>query len=525
MSQSSVEGAAAGSGALTCSPRNDGPAFSADETRGRLADLPAQPGPLLTLMEAPAGDPDAIVKALEHAPALAGRVLAVTNSANTGLVQPIESLPRAVIHLGASRSKAIALSHALATITDQLPVSDALMDRWWRSALTKAAAARRAADAIDPPAAELAYGRALVQDLGLPLLMALDEPFYEALLAEPASDQWSEREAAHFGLDHAQAGAELLRGWDAPEPLIEATRQHHVVPVRGQTEQALARVPGFVAALLPHAGEPIGPGAWQWLTALHGRFLAGGYAAPDTFLDAAAADAGEAAGRDAKPIAGEALQRRLSQEVAERTGEMVRELCELETTLGLERQKNSRLRNEAFTDPLTLTLNRRGFWHLAHYRLSDAEANRQPICCLALDLDQFKRINDTHGHEVGDAALKSLTAMLRQAVGGPDLIGRLGGDEFAILLTPADREKATAVIERIVDSCSEVDLELGQGQRTTVRLSVGAVLCGPDAPLPALEDLIAGADEAMYQCKRAGGGNWRLHACPSASASSEGASD
>ena len=163
-----------------------------------------------------------------------------------------------------------------------------------------------------------------------------------------------------------------------------------------------------------------------------------------------------------------------------------------------------RLAHEASHDGLTGLANRASFLRRTQEVLA---STHQTIAVLFLDLDGFKPINDTYGHETGDAALKAVAEKLRLCVLGSDVIGRLGGDEFAITLTNiSNAENAVVVAERILGElatpCSIMD--------QTVRLggSIGIAVSEPGLDL---DELLHHADTAMYRAKRAKTTGWQLY--------------
>jgi len=137
-------------------------------------------------------------------------------------------------------------------------------------------------------------------------------------------------------------------------------------------------------------------------------------------------------------------------------------------------------------------------------RLDDAifATRRQglPLSVLFLDLDHFKRINDTHGHPVGDACLVAVTAAIGMLTQPEHLLGRIGGEEFLLLLPGCTSRHARDIGEQIRRQV-EADCATVAGATVTLTLSVGVVECGP---ADNAASLIRRADEAMYQAKHEG---------------------
>ncbi len=155
------------------------------------------------------------------------------------------------------------------------------------------------------------------------------------------------------------------------------------------------------------------------------------------------------------------------------------------------------LRRQAETDGLTGLSNRRGL-ALAMARI--AEAPEAPAAALMIDLDGFKKVNDTLGHEAGDAVIRQAGARLRACIAGTGLVARMGGDEFAILLPGCDEAEAVTVAETILHSLSEPFP--AEGQPLHLGASIGIALSPLHGPLT--DALLACADMALYEAKRGG---------------------
>lgn len=165
-----------------------------------------------------------------------------------------------------------------------------------------------------------------------------------------------------------------------------------------------------------------------------------------------------------------------------------------------------RLANEealSRVDPLTGLLNRRAFEERAEILLELARRTPRPLAIAFLDLDNFKAVNDTRGHDQGDAVLCAVAQVLRKCLRATDVRARLGGDEFAVLLPEIDAPSAQALFERVRASLADAMKQGGW----PVTVSVG-VLCHSGAP-PSLDALLERSDELMYAAKRKG--KDRLH--------------
>ena len=159
-------------------------------------------------------------------------------------------------------------------------------------------------------------------------------------------------------------------------------------------------------------------------------------------------------------------------------------------------------RREARTDELTGVANRKALNEKVHVLLDGRKRHAEPFVLLLADLDQFKRINDAHGHPVGDRVLKTIGGWLRQWVREGDFVGRYGGDEFVILLPKTELAVGAELAETIrVKAAEKVSAVVARREQIAVSLSIGVVSARPDDDA---ESLLHRADRALYRCKNLG---------------------
>jgi diguanylate cyclase (GGDEF)-like protein len=157
-------------------------------------------------------------------------------------------------------------------------------------------------------------------------------------------------------------------------------------------------------------------------------------------------------------------------------------------------------------DSLSGIYNRRAFSEAAQEMLRLAQQTQRPMAMALIDVDFFKQINDTHGHDAGDQVIRQVSELLRQAVRGTDLVGRLGGDEFAILVQ-LPGEAATQMLERTRARIHDTPIATGDGDGDVVQvnLSVGVATTAGQAGYD-LDALMGAADAALYVAKDRGRG-------------------
>lgn len=160
-----------------------------------------------------------------------------------------------------------------------------------------------------------------------------------------------------------------------------------------------------------------------------------------------------------------------------------------------------RMRDLALTDELTRLPNRRHFLELAHQAVAQAQREHAPLAFAALDIDHFKRINDTYGHAVGDVVLQRVSHAARLALRPGDVIGRVGGEEFLVLLRGITLEQAMGAAERIRAAVADVDCA---DQAPDLKPSISIGVAAYDALAGTLEMICKRADDALYRAKSNG---------------------
>lgn len=176
----------------------------------------------------------------------------------------------------------------------------------------------------------------------------------------------------------------------------------------------------------------------------------------------------------------------------------ISQLKETEHTL---REALRQVKKLAATDPLTGIHNRRSFFHLAETEFARSKRYNHPLSVLALDIDHFKNINDTYGHQAGDKVLEAISHCCTSHLRTSDIFGRLGGEEFSILLPETELKPAIKTADRIRTAISELEVQIGEDtiQFTT---SMGVADIRPE--ITSLEELMDLSDQALYQAKENG---------------------
>jgi len=165
-------------------------------------------------------------------------------------------------------------------------------------------------------------------------------------------------------------------------------------------------------------------------------------------------------------------------------------------------QEIDRTRREARTDALSGLGNRKAMDEKIKMMLANYRREEIPFVLMLCDVDKFKWINDTHGHQAGDNVVESVGAFLLSCIRDADFVARYGGDEFAMLLHDIDIETAAMVSERLRKRVSQRSFDLGSAEQTaSVTFSIGVTSVAPGITA---DDLIERADKALYESKEQG---------------------
>jgi diguanylate cyclase (GGDEF)-like protein/PAS domain S-box-containing protein len=166
-----------------------------------------------------------------------------------------------------------------------------------------------------------------------------------------------------------------------------------------------------------------------------------------------------------------------------------------------QKELENELRRLAKTDPLTGAQNRRAFLESVQAEEKQWEGGRTSLSVLNMDLDHFKKINDTHGHAVGDETLKMFVSSCQEMLDGDGVLGRLGGEEFAALLPGFDKKKALGIGEKLRKKIAKTKV-VGEKEAFNFTVSIGVAEYGADGAN--IDKVLQSADDALYRAKEKG---------------------
>jgi len=473
----------------------------------KIKSVPQLPSPpaiavrVLELAKQPNASVETVAKVISNDPALSAKVLRTINSSFYGLPQQVTTINRALVLLGMQSVKTLALGFSLTSALSSRRSSTFDYTRFWRQSLFSAVASRTLAKAIQYRDPEEAFLIGLLSDVGtLAMHWALGRE-YDVLLEASQGDQVElvRLSREKFGLDHAQVGGAIAEHWKFPTTMAEPIRRHHNLSENGNQPGGLIEI--------------------VYSGVLCGQVFAAKRAG---LIERAKSNLIKRFNLE------DARINAIFQEIDSQFNELV-DLFEVkiepgrsyhdieqearqtlvEITLQLQLQsrqvelQNQQLKAKATTDGLTGLANRGRFAEFIGQAFEEASRSRQPLSLLFLDVDKFKSINDTHGHQAGDEVLERLGRFIKSMVNEADLAARYGGEEIAIVLKDKDSFAATQIAECVRHAVQEEQISF-EGKQIPVTISIGVATANAEQQFLSSDELVGAADKAVYAAKEAG---------------------
>lgn len=437
-------------------------------------------------------------------PALSSKILKTVNSPFYGLTKQVSTVSNALVILGLQAVKTLALGFSLIgnlqNATDRAGAFD--YGLFWKRSIYAAVGSRTLARRFAIIQQEEAFLAGLLANLGsLVLHRVVGEPF-DALLRQSHGDSatLSDLCRRHLDLDPPAVAALLTEKWQFP-PLL--ARPIALQQSRGETDPAIRPLvevvsTGVLLADIFVAEDP------ARAIATGRRELAERFRMSAQQIEEVLAEIGKSAREAAGLLEVQMGKARSYQEILDEAQEalVALSLQSQQQVQTIQKEVQS-LQVKATTDPLTSLANRTRFDEFFEEHFQRAYHQGRPLSLLFLDIDHFKKINDTHGHQAGDEVLRRVSRVLRNAVRNIDLVARYGGEEFAIVLTETDTTGAAGRAE-IIRTRVEAEEILIQNLKIKVTVSIGVAGTDRGRMFAQRSQLTNAADRAVYAAKAAG---------------------
>jgi len=479
-----------------------------DQLKDRLSEchsLPSLPAAVArVLMVARQADASLLdyARAIEEDPALTMRLLSLANSAHYARRDsPSHTCQEAVSRVGLDATLAAVMSFGLVRTS----LSDLNLEPLWQRAIIAALAARHLATRLCPKQAETLFTIALLQDIGILAVVALDETRYHELLRiSHGHDTLVAAEHKLYGCDHASIGGWLAIGWGLPPHLARGIAESHGEIASHDMETLCTRLSG------PIADAWLSPTPARALYRLLHRFETLTATLPLSLaelLDDVQNQLPDMAGlldiTSPPAYDNQALLEEAQQHLFRQTLALTARLDAHEAEMDTLRQRQTELEQRSRRDALTGLANRAWLEEQLEERFQLCREQDRTLSVVFIDLDHFKTLNDRHGHQLGDRVLENFAVALQESVREGDLAGRYGGEEFLVILPDERAEGAQAMATRLTEYLTARPMAHMDGAPLYVTVSIG-IACLKDGPFQNARELIDAADQSMYGVKRSG---------------------
>lgn len=485
----------------------------------RGKDLPVFPATIvnvLRLTNSPDSNVSQIADFIKRDISLTAAILRITNSPAFSLFSKVTTIDQAIMFLGfkAVRNLAIGL-----TVLNIFPVNEKyfLSRVWQRSILTALAARELCASAGKK---EDAFTIGLLHDIGLLAFYVYDRNKALDILknAEKTGKMDLDDEKNIFGIDHIQAGSLMAERWKLPDEITLTMTHHHKEPQDDLFDPSGGNL-FRVIYLASRAGDIfyLGKKAENIKKFKDGCQRLLGIPAEDSdkllkdihprLVEVAkclnvAVEPGHTYEDILSSVNNELLNITISNEA---TMYHMTDAMEREKILAVKLEEaNLNLKKMASKDPLTGLFNRQFLNKLLEREWGVSKQYDFPLTVIMADIDNFKTVNDTYGHQAGDMVLKKIAEVLSKNLRKNDYLARYGGEEFIFVLPQTDSIDAYNTAERFIAEVRKAFISLNNNHRLSVTISCGVSTAYPSKKPEKIQALIHRADTALYEAKTSG---------------------
>ena len=448
---------------------------------------------------------------LEQDPALTARMLRIANSALYAQRRKVNNLRQAVMLLGLNGVMSLALGFSLLGAFAVDAKASAMVEKIYHRAVLAGEIARDLGQRLQVAASDSLFISGILQDVGVLALMRIYGEVYTELLVKADSHQELGRlEIAEFEHDHAEIGAWLIRRWHIPDEIQNDILHSHDTSGWTSSEENSPRL--FAVALSGLIAD-------VWLEQDKESALQRVYSLAESWPDLDRDEFGAAVNSVGERMA--VLQelydiKLLSEDeniaIIERSKELqlIRNLRTIKEAVDVQQKAanleaiNQDLMDRVAHDGLTQVYNRAHFEQVMSDEFEQARKHAWPIAVMLLDLDHFKVVNDTYGHQVGDEVLKSVACIIKQELRGDDLVARYGGEEFVVVLPGTDEDGAANLGKRLLRKLSASSVADYPEFSVSITASAGLAALSKANIFNNQKELIRAADRALYAAKLAG---------------------
>lgn len=472
--------------------------------------LPTVPGVAMKLLEefrAREISLKSTANTISQDPALTAKVLGFVNSPFFGVRREVTSITHAIALLGLTSVRSLALSFSLVRGLRKTDHAGFDYAHFWERSIISAATARAIARHVRlNREADLLFLTGLIHEIGMLVIQQVIPDIYVNLHRKAGRDHrlLVELEQFYLGTDHHEVTLWLADIWQLPQIITNLLQEADQEPDEEEEDflpecrQCISFTRLFVDAWYSPNDE-----SEAWYLVRH-------EVETDTL------NAVIEAVKDSIPMLSSLFEIQIGDsevatkilleahdQLGELSFETVRQKRQVELLAQRLSEENRELKDASLRDNLTGLYNRAFLDSVLHERFQRSSSLKQPTSVVFLDIDHFKRINDTFSHQTGDEVLVHISKLLKDELRQSDQPVRFGGDEFVIFLPNTDGTAATVIADRLRSVISEKPYQLGP-DNIPVTVSIGLATHSEDEPFETLQELWDAADRALLESKRNG---------------------
>jgi diguanylate cyclase (GGDEF)-like protein len=468
----------------------------------QLPSLPAIAIKALELARQENVDMGEIAKLISNDPALSSKILKTVNSSFYGLPKQVSTISHALVILGLQAVKTLALGFSLLTNLKGDPADGFNHMAFWKRSIYSAVAGRLLAKKMRIVQQEEAFLAGLLADVGILVMHRTLGIEYDALFLQAGGDHNLLLTLCRtkFDLDHPVVGEMLAEQWQLPPVLARPIALHHNPLEADPQLKPLVEVV-YTAMIIGEVFSSADP-AKSIVKAreeLSTRFKLSGEE-----IETLLAEIGSSTREVATLFELNIGQNRSYQEIVEEAQQtLIQFSLQSQQQVQTIQRENETLQVKATTDPLTGLANRARFNDFFEEQFARAYKLQRPLSILFLDVDHFKKVNDTYGHQAGDEVLRRVGKLLKLAVRNIDLAARYGGEEFAVILTETDSNAAAQLADEIRQALQAESIRF-ENKVLKITGSIGVAGTDRTRIFSQPTQLSGAADRAVYAAKSAG---------------------
>ncbi|OOV86902.1 sensor domain-containing diguanylate cyclase [Oceanospirillum linum] len=473
--------------------------------------LPSLPAVAYQVIEhAKCNDSDSalIASILEKDPALAAKVVALSNSAANMGAMTINSVKDAITRIGLDMTMTLALSFSFAKAMYDKQINTMDHQLFWRRALVSGVLGRVLASKMGQVKPERFFLAGLIQDIGMLAFNEIEAERYGVLFhSAKEHSELVKFEQKEFSTDHAKLGAWLLANWGMPDFYVNLVRNsHNAINKDTHIDEQIVIFSGDFAELWVHKEPSLAMGHLIKKNNKCRLFSTKEISAIVDEVSSQLPVLNEIFATDVKtPFSISRLIEDAKQILVDRNMKLIGDLDKARKDASETKASEEQLKEQLKKDILTNVFNRAYIEIISDRAFRHSSDNSCPLSVMFLDIDHFKQVNDRYGHQSGDIALKQFAKTLVKASGKGCYVGRYGGEEFVIIMPGMAADRAMAIATKIRNILRKNPLQVSQSVKLPISASIGIATFTPGQhEFSSAEHLMDAADKTMYQAKKSG---------------------